>query len=333
MSDYDPGCNGELPVRDSLAKTNDELSEALTKSVNALAEANRITGFFRQQAEINARTVREQAQEIEKLQAIFSRHMKALDIIANSEFEMKMGEAMKLVRRTAYEALKGGDQWHEKKVKPVSEQFQIETDSLGLTHLTREELLISLRAWIASNATGGWIDNIRCELARYESGRVVLTGMVDDLNAKLSAAENEVSLYESAYRRKNAELANVTVKLHQVTLERDAMLERVAEARHQFKNFHRMLCERFDYCHDEKDWQRDQVSLMEWIAARTAKAVSRAECSHGQLARQCPLCEKDAEIERLKVALRDLWRIDSKEEWEDCPDELAMRVKGLIGGG
>lgn len=36
----------------------------------------------------------------------------------------------------------------------------------------------------------------------------------------------------------------------------------------QFKNFHRLLCERFNYTHDEKDWKRDQLSLIEWIAAR-----------------------------------------------------------------
>lgn len=41
-------------------------------------------------------------------------------------------------------------------------------------------------------------------------------------------------------------------------------------ALHAFKNFHRLLCERFDYCHDEKDWQRDQLSLIEWIAKRSA---------------------------------------------------------------
>lgn len=34
----------------------------------------------------------------------------------------------------------------------------------------------------------------------------------------------------------------------------------------QFKNFHRQLCERFGYCHDEEDWRRDQVSLIEHIA-------------------------------------------------------------------
>lgn len=33
-----------------------------------------------------------------------------------------------------------------------------------------------------------------------------------------------------------------------------------------FKNFHRALCARFKYSHDEKDWRRDQVSLEEHIA-------------------------------------------------------------------
>src|SRR5690242_1280985 len=40
----------------------------------------------------------------------------------------------------------------------------------------------------------------------------------------------------------------------------------------QFKNFHRLLCERFNYCHDEKDWYRDQVSLIEHIAALSSPA-------------------------------------------------------------
>lgn len=39
-----------------------------------------------------------------------------------------------------------------------------------------------------------------------------------------------------------------------------------ASVEHQFKNFHGRLCERFGYVHDELDWKRDQVSLIEWIA-------------------------------------------------------------------
>jgi hypothetical protein len=34
----------------------------------------------------------------------------------------------------------------------------------------------------------------------------------------------------------------------------------------EFKNFHRALCERFGYAHDESDWRRDQISLIEHIA-------------------------------------------------------------------
>ncbi len=33
-----------------------------------------------------------------------------------------------------------------------------------------------------------------------------------------------------------------------------------------FQNFHRNLCDRFGYHHDEADWHRDQVSLIEHIA-------------------------------------------------------------------
>jgi hypothetical protein len=39
------------------------------------------------------------------------------------------------------------------------------------------------------------------------------------------------------------------------------------QERHEFKNFHRALCERFEYCHDPIDWKRDQVSLIEHIAS------------------------------------------------------------------
>ncbi len=45
-----------------------------------------------------------------------------------------------------------------------------------------------------------------------------------------------------------------------------------------FKNFHRALCERFNYPHDEEFWWRDQVSLIEHIAKdRDAKAVLLGE--------------------------------------------------------
>lgn len=48
---------------------------------------------------------------------------------------------------------------------------------------------------------------------------------------------------------------------------RDAEVEALTRDSADFKNFHRLLCERFGYGHDEKDWRRDQLSLIEHIAA------------------------------------------------------------------
>ncbi|CDY79430.1 hypothetical protein BGLT_02211 [Caballeronia glathei] len=49
-----------------------------------------------------------------------------------------------------------------------------------------------------------------------------------------------------------------------------------------FKNFHRLLCERFGYVHDENDWKRDQLSLIEHIAAHG----EQAECARRDAIRQ-----------------------------------------------
>jgi hypothetical protein len=43
-----------------------------------------------------------------------------------------------------------------------------------------------------------------------------------------------------------------------------------------FKNFHRSLCARFNYPHDEIDWRRDQVSLEEYIANLVATKRDRS---------------------------------------------------------
>lgn len=55
-----------------------------------------------------------------------------------------------------------------------------------------------------------------------------------------------------------------------------AAIARAEAAEGSFKNFHRSLCARFDYPHDEKDWRRDQVSLEEHIAKLKSPEVSRA---------------------------------------------------------
>jgi hypothetical protein len=52
------------------------------------------------------------------------------------------------------------------------------------------------------------------------------------------------------------------------------------ETHASFKNFHRALCARFGYVHDEREWQRDQVSLEEHIAGQVDRLrQALAECT------------------------------------------------------
>jgi hypothetical protein len=61
--------------------------------------------------------------------------------------------------------------------------------------------------------------------------------------------------------------------LMQYKREADALWKRVNSGEAAFKNFHRSLCARFGYVHDEVDWKRDQVSLEEHIAAKVQPAA------------------------------------------------------------
>jgi hypothetical protein len=48
--------------------------------------------------------------------------------------------------------------------------------------------------------------------------------------------------------------------------ELEAVKAELDQYKKTFKNFHRLLCERFGYVHDAQDWQLDQLSLIEHIA-------------------------------------------------------------------
>jgi hypothetical protein len=54
-----------------------------------------------------------------------------------------------------------------------------------------------------------------------------------------------------------------------------APLVAVTDNDHAFKNFHRNLCERFGYSHDDIDWKRDQVSLIEFIATQVSPQAEK----------------------------------------------------------
>jgi hypothetical protein len=70
----------------------------------------------------------------------------------------------------------------------------------------------------------------------------------------------------------------------------------------EFKNFHRSLCERFSYSHDDADWRRDQVSLREHIAAQ--------------------LAAKDAEIARLRDKCEQL---ETRTHAHCCACDLCLK--------
>lgn len=55
------------------------------------------------------------------------------------------------------------------------------------------------------------------------------------------------------------------------------LVEQRDEIERQFKNFHRLLCERFEYGHDKQEWKRDQLSLIEHIASRLSADESAPE--------------------------------------------------------
>ncbi len=71
-----------------------------------------------------------------------------------------------------------------------------------------------------------------------------------------------------------------------MTDERDELLREVEALRADaaaFKNFHRSLCARFSYAHDEKDWRRDQVSLEEHIARHSHPEVNQVAERNAEL--------------------------------------------------
>lgn len=86
----------------------------------------------------------------------------------------------------------------------------------------------------------------------------------------------------------------------------------------EFKNFHRSLCERFGYFHDEKDWKRDQVSLEEHLASLK---TSQADIEGKALERAAQIADKLARSCRYK-------------QWRLAASALAFEIRSLsLGAG
>jgi hypothetical protein len=89
------------------------------------------------------------------------------------------------------------------------------------------------------------------------------------------------SFYPSQYTIPLVRLTDAQARVAELERERDAAKHDADFLRTSFKNFHRSLCVRFGYVHDDADWYRDQVSLEEHIALKVAKPApleNAAEC-------------------------------------------------------
>jgi hypothetical protein len=121
-----------------------------------------------------------------------------------------------------------------------------------MTNPTAEQLIAQLQAATSDNAVQ------LCERAAK--------WIIDNAAriAELSDACRQKQECLDSLKSTADEMRTINDRVH---LAKIAELERDQAA---FKNFHRALCERFRYEHDETDWRRDQMSLIEWIAKRAA---------------------------------------------------------------
>ena len=73
--------------------------------------------------------------------------------------------------------------------------------------------------------------------------------------------------------------ADLIGQVHTLGTKIEMQEKQIAELEVAYKNFHKRLCERFGYGHDETEWQRDQCSLEEHIAKRIAELEHKRQVS------------------------------------------------------
>jgi hypothetical protein len=134
-------------------------------------------------------------------------------------------------------------------------------------------------AWWASQATSSFdytsaLAGFKAALAKIEIDKLI----AERDAAIMSTHRQALCIHQCAAHigpETPATIDGLPLAVRRVVLERDEARVALASASdHKFKNFHRLLCERFGYVHDEKDWKRDQVSSIEWIASGASEAVA-----------------------------------------------------------
>ena len=110
----------------------------------------------------------------------------------------------------------------------------------------------------------------RIEGARKGAAVLVKDDIVGDIETILKTRPDAAKAIKAILNGAAFTELSVSGGIDKDFVEAKAALERATSTgdKHlaDFKNFHRLLCDRFGYGHDSKDWQRDQLSLIEWIA-------------------------------------------------------------------
>ena len=98
-----------------------------------------------------------------------------------------------------------------------------------------------------------------------------------------------------------------------------------------FKNFHRSLCARFGYTHDEKDWRRDLVSLEEHIA-RLVPAVE-AKPTAAEVTGEADLHALIGRVSEIENAFIEEYELDDGEHAPHRPSEFeSLLITDAIAG-
>ena len=108
------------------------------------------------------------------------------------------------------------------------------------------------------------------------------------------------------------------IKVGVIIRDRDALKSELASVRGEFKNFHRNLCERFDYFHDERDWKRDQISLEEHIAKERDALKESLKLAWVALGRLAKTRTRDPLIVEYRAIAREARdKLLAENEWLD----------------
>jgi len=100
-----------------------------------------------------------------------------------------------------------------------------------------------------------------------------------------------------------------------------------------FKNFHRSLCERFGFFHDDIDWQHNQVSLEEHIATQLNHVNAENAALRGQIeALQRGAGQLQEQNEALaKDADRYRWLQHGRSGHIEVVEWIGPHATGMIG--